>query len=157
MDCDALLAALALGDALDAEGRAHLAACARCAGDARAAQAVGDALRAWAVGEPPSDLGTRLLAAAAPLLAAHRRRALRWAVGRAIGAALLPLPVIVVVDVLLIRAAHHLLDIFLPRGLGLYLVASWAGLLALLVACAYAAVPLLAERQARLQLETSHG
>jgi hypothetical protein len=106
--------------------------------------------------EPPPDLGPRLLAAAAPLLAAHARRA-RWRTWlRPLLAALVPLPAIVAADAFLVRAVHTVLSSVLPAALTTYLVGQYALLLVLLLALAYAAVPLVAERQGRAALEASH-
>ena len=102
------------------------------------------------------DRGARAGAAAVPL-ARHARRAARpaWtAVGRAVAVAVLPLPLLVVLDALLVRGAYQVLTLVLPAGVSLYLVSTYAVVLALLLGLTYAAVPVLAAHQGRA--EESH-
>jgi hypothetical protein len=49
------------------------------------------------------------------------------------------------------------LSAVLPGALSLYLVFNYAATLALLLALTYSAIPILAERQARLRREEVHG
>jgi hypothetical protein len=105
---------------------------------------------------PPHDLVPRTLAAAAPLLAAHARRAGVWAWARPLAVALVPLPIILAVDAALLRGLHALLSIVLPDALSTYFTAQYALLVLLLLGLAYAAVPVLADRQARAALEEAH-
>ena len=105
---------------------------------------------------PSSDLVARTLDAAAPLLAAHARRAGVRAWLRPLVVALLPLPIILAVDAALVRALHELLSLVLPVALSTYLVGQYALLLLLLLGLGYAAVPVLADRQARAALEDAH-
>jgi hypothetical protein len=106
--------------------------------------------------EPPPALTARTLEAAAPLLALHAGRA-RWRAWlRPLAVSLLPLPAIIAADVALVRVLHGLLALVLPSPLSVYLVGQYALVLALLLSLAYAAVPLVAERQARARLEESH-
>jgi hypothetical protein len=102
---------------------------------------------------PPHDLGARTLAAAAPLLAVHARRAGSRSWVRPLLVALLPLPAILAVDAAIIRGLHALLSLVLPAALSTFFVAQYALLVVLLLGLAYAAVPLLADRQARALLE----
>lgn len=105
---------------------------------------------------PPDDLVPRTLAAAAPLLAMHARRAGVGAWARPLAVALLPLPIILAVDAALVRGLHALLSIVLPDVLSTYFAAQYALLVLLLLGLAYAAVPVLADRQARAALEDAH-
>jgi hypothetical protein len=105
---------------------------------------------------PPHDLVPRTLAAAAPLLAMHARRAGVRAWIRPLAVALLPLPLILVVDAAIVRGLHALLSIVLPDALSTYFAAQYALLMLLLLGLAYAAVPVLADRQARAALEEAH-
>ena len=105
---------------------------------------------------PPADLVPRTLAAAAPLLAMHARRGRAWAWVRPLAVALLPLPLILAVDAAIVRGLHALLSIVLPDALSTYLTAQYALLVLLLLGLAYAAVPVLADRQARAALEEAH-
>jgi hypothetical protein len=105
---------------------------------------------------PPADLTARTLAAVAPLLLAHARRAGVRAWLRPLAVALVPLPAILAVDAAIVRALHALLSTVLPAALSTYFTAQYALLVLLLLALAYAAVPVLAERQARAALEEAH-
>lgn len=106
---------------------------------------------------PPSpDLGVKVMAAAAPLLAAHARRATARAWVRPLLVALVPLPLIVLVNVSVVRALYGLLSIILPDVVSAYLVAQYAFVVLALLGLTYASVPLLAERQARTALENVH-
>jgi len=154
IDCDDVLTALMLGAPLDAAAQAHVGGCLRCGAEEAAARDVGRALARYAVEAPPAALGIRVVAAARPLLARARRAPTRH-LARTIAAALVPLPAIVVWNVVVVRAVARLLGAVLPAALGAYLVFSYATLLALLLAASYAAIPLLAERQLRRR-EESH-
>lgn len=112
-------------------------------------------LAAHAVPPPASDVTERTLAAAAPLLAVHARRATVRSALRPLLAALLPLPLIVGVDILVVQTLHAALAALLPAALSTFVVAHYALLLVVLVAATYAAVPLLVDRQLRAGLETS--
>jgi hypothetical protein len=133
MPCDDVLSAIMLGLPLPPDGASHIEGCARCRAEAALAR----------------EVAATFTAAAEPLLAARRRRRrVDWPlVLRAVGAALLPLPLILLVDVALVGVAYQLLASVLPQALTTYLVANLATTLALLLALTYAAVPLLAARQ----------
>jgi hypothetical protein len=143
--CDDVLEAVLLGRRLPADAARHVAECPRCAAQAPALRAVAGMLAVPPA--PPPALVARVVAAAAPTLARLRRRAL----ARAIAVALLPLPLIVFVDALAVRAVGGLLGVLLPEALATYLVFHWTAVLALGLALATAAVPLLAERQLRVR------
>jgi len=148
-ECDEVRTMLLYGRALDAGSASQLAACPRC----RAEQAAVRVLAGYAVPAPPSPAG--VLAAAAPLLALRARRAGWLALGRAVAAALVPLPLVLLVDVYLVRAAYGMLQTLLPRVLSFYVVFNYAATLTLLLAITYAMVPIVAERQLRLRREES--
>jgi hypothetical protein len=177
VDCAAVLAALARGDALDAAGMDHRASCAGCAALADDVVALGRAFAALPPATPPADLEARLLAAASPLLAANAQAAAAeraraaaaapapaaaveeawvatpWGEGRlarALVPAILLFPLLVVADVWLLRLVHETLAAILPRPLTTYLVLSYATLLAALGCLVFGAIPLLVERQAAL-------
>ncbi|HYV58123.1 MAG TPA: hypothetical protein VE911_11275 [Candidatus Nitrosopolaris sp.] len=158
-DCQDVLTALLLGEA-DTTALVHVRTCARCRAEEAAMHALAAQLAADTGPTPPPSLAPRVLAAAAPLLARNARRAAwrtTWpAVARALAAALLPLPAILVFDVALVRAIYALLGAVLPHGLSLYLVVNHAALLVLLLSLTYGAVPVLAARQARLLLQDGH-
>ena len=147
MTCDDVTPLLFADAGSDPRVAAHLAGCAGCRDRAPALAAVARALAAAPEPAVPAGLDTAVLRAAAPLLARPARRAAGWRLARALGAALLPLPLIVFLDVGLLTAAYHLLSMVLPHGLSLYLVANHAALIALLLALTYGSIPLLAARQ----------
>jgi hypothetical protein len=101
----------------------------------------------------PADLSSRVLAAAAPLLAAHMHRTSVRAWLRPLVVALLPLPLVVVANVAIARALYAVLSMVLPDAVSAYLVVQHALFVLLLLGATYAAVPLLADRQARAALE----
>jgi hypothetical protein len=105
---------------------------------------------------PPDDFVVRTLAAAAPLLAVNARRTSVWAWARPLAVALLPLPLILVVDAAIVSGLHTLLSFVLPDALSTYFAAQYALFMLLLLGLAYAAVPVLADRQARAALEDAH-
>ena len=67
----------------------------------------------------------------------------------------MPLPLVLLVDVYLVRAAYGMLQTLLPRVLSFYVVFNYAATLTLLLAITYAMVPIVAERQLRLRREES--
>jgi hypothetical protein len=151
--CDDALATLFLGVPLDEAMRAHVAGCARCREDEHLVRAVTSALAASTVPEPPPGLAAHVLRAAEPLLG---RRAAWPTLARALGVALVPLPLILWFNWLLVRSAERVLSSVLPSSLSFYVVLNYSILLALLLALTYGAVPILAERQARGRREESH-
>jgi hypothetical protein len=158
IDCDTALAGL-LFEHATADIDAHRAACARCACDAPAVQSVRAAFDAAPAPAPAEALTAHVLRVAAPLLAtnAHRLPAVAWPrMIAAIAAALLPLPAILLAGWEALAAADRVLSAILPERLSLYLVATYAAVLALVLAITYGAVPLLAAHQLRLQHEDSH-
>jgi hypothetical protein len=155
-DCAGVLAALFLGRPLDAPGRAHLAVCAHCQTEETALARVAGTLAADPAPPVPPGLGPRVLRAATPLLARNARRAARPALVRAVAVALLPLPLIVLLDAFVLRTAHALLSAVLPPALSTFVVFNYVALLALLFALTYGAVPILAAHQLRGLAEESH-
>jgi hypothetical protein len=97
-----------------------------------------------------------MLAAASPLLAVHARRTSPRAWLPPLAVALLPLPLVVVANVALARVLHAVLSLVLPDVVSTYLVAQHALFVLLLAAVTYAAVPVLADRQARARVEEMH-
>jgi hypothetical protein len=153
--CDEALTRFALGDGSSAELESHVASCARCSADEPVLREVMARLRSDAAApEPPPGLTARVLHAAEPLLAAHARAEAPFArvdwrrMGLAVAAALVLLPVVIVTDLSLLRALHAGLDYALPSALSLYVVATYAALLAALLGLTYGAIPLLAYRSA---------
>ena len=154
-DCDETLTTLLLRGALDRDAAAHLAACPRCRAESAAVEGLARTLAAPGP-TPPPGLATRVLGAAEPLLARNARRAAGSILARALAAALLPLPVILLLDFYLVRAAFALLTTILPTALGAYLVFNYTATFALLLALTYGAIPIFVERQVRLRREESH-
>lgn len=155
-DCDAVRERRFLGRPL-AEDETHAATCPGCGPELDALAQVAAALVADVSPTPTPTLAPRVRLAVRPLLATRRRYAARHAIAAAVAAALLPLPLIVCFDVWALAAIHGALTRLLPAGLSLYLVVNYAAVLALLGALTYGAIPLLAERQARVFREASHG
>ncbi|MEW6270682.1 MAG: hypothetical protein AB1689_15475 [Thermodesulfobacteriota bacterium] len=165
-DCEAILIALLRGEPPSDEESAHVGRCARCAPLAPGLRAAALALApAVAPVEPPPGLTERVLRAATPLLVegAHAARRAAGAAtfdGRRLAAALAPavlaFPLLVLFDVLLLRAAHALLAELLPAPLTTYLVASYAALLAALACLTFGAIPLLVQRQAYAPWKEGH-
>src|SRR5262245_47915349 len=150
--CDDILLMLFLRGGLDGAAADHVRGCTRCREDEALVHALRTALAADAVPEPSAGLRERVLGAAAPALAANARAVRRpdWPrLVRAIGVALLPLPLIVLADVSLLRALYSGLSTVLPGLVSGYLVLTYAATLTLLLAASYAAVPLLAGREER--------
>ena len=104
----------------------------------------------------PPDLVAKTLAAAAPLLAAHARRTRARVWIRPLVVALLPLPAVIAIDVVIARTLYAVLSLVLPDIVTTYLVAQYVLLMMLLVGLTYAAVPVLADRQAHALLEDAH-
>jgi hypothetical protein len=154
--CDEILARVLLGEALDAAGAAHVQSCPRCGAEEPVVRALARALEADVAPAPPPGLHARVLGAAAPLLAEARHPAWHGLAARAIAAALLLLPFVVGVDALVVRAVQRVLAEWLPAALETYLVVHLVALLTLALALTYAAVPLLAERQARPGRREAH-
>jgi len=154
--CEDVREALFLGRELAGASAAHLAACATCREEVGTLRRLAAALAVGTPAPPSPGLETRLLARAAPALAANARRATWRAVARAVGTALVPLPVLLALNVWVMYVAYALLRVVLPDALSLYVVANHALLLAFLSALTYGAVPILAARQIRPALEESH-
>jgi hypothetical protein len=167
IDCDDILVALLRGTALDGEAARHRATCARCTDLAPHLARVAGTLAA-AAAEPPVGLTARIVATAAPLLAANARTLRSPAVasirpafdGARLATALLPavllFPLLVIVDVALLRALHDALASVLPASLTTYLVLSYGALLGALVCFTFGAIPLLVQRQAPVVWKEGH-
>lgn len=160
-DCAAVLTNLARGERLDEAGERHRASCADCASLVDGLAAVARRVASLPAVEPPPDLDTRVLLAAAPLLARNARVAAAAQpafvvdgrrLARALVPAILLFPLLVVADVWLLRLVHETLAAFLPRAFSTWLVLSYAALLAALGCLVFGAIPLLVERQAPLLL-----
>jgi len=154
--CDEIRARRVLGRAEPADA-AHLAACAECRGETATVGRLAAAFGAYEIPAPDPRLAASVATAVRPVLAARRRYAARRALASAVAAALLPLPLILVVDAWALQAIYHGLARLLPPTLSFYLVLNYAAVLALLGALTYGAIPLLAERQARNRHEASYG
>ena len=155
--CDDIREARLLGGRDQERVEAHLAVCPACRDEAGTVTALRSVLATGRALAPPAALAARVRSAAAPLLARNARAATWRTVGRAVGAAMLPLPIVLLIDGYLVRAIYDTLSAVLPDALSLYFVLNYSVLLALLLTVAYGAIPLLAERQARLRREESYG
>jgi predicted anti-sigma-YlaC factor YlaD len=154
--CDDLREALLLGRTLDATLAAHLAGCDECRAVERELGALAAALD-HEVAEPPRHATAHVLHAAQPLLARHAQRELWRRSARAVAAALIPLPIVLVANLLFVRTVYVWMESVLPVGVSLFLIGNYAALLALLLAAIYGAIPLLAARQVGFAHEVRHG
>lgn len=146
--CDEVRERRLLGHAPPADA-AHAASCAACGAETAALGRIAAAFAADQVAAPSPALAARVLKAARPLLDAKRRHVARRALAAAVAAALVPLPLILMIDVWALGTIYDWLARVLPPALSFYLVVNYAAVLALLGALTYGAIPLLAERQAR--------
>jgi hypothetical protein len=93
-----------------------------------------------------ADLSRRTLAYVRPELE-RRARMLVWRrVAAGIVLALLPLPVVLAYDALVLRLLYGAVSAVLPSTVAVYVVASYTAVLALLFAATYAAIPILVTR-----------
>jgi hypothetical protein len=98
--------------------------------------------------EPPGVpmMSQRLLAAAAPLLAANAARVYRGRLVAGVVLSLAPFPLLVFFNLYLLREAYVVLASWLPVGMVAWLVVGYAAMLLLLCALTYAALPVLIAR-----------
>jgi hypothetical protein len=161
-DCEAVRRAALGGAEPSAASAAHVASCASCGAELAGVAALAAALAGAERAAPPSGLVARVLVAAEPLLDEHARqaRARRGFDWRRLALALAPavvvLPLVVALDVLLIRGAYDLLAALLPRALTTYIVASYGLLLVALAGLTFGAIPLLVQRQSARSWKEGH-
>jgi len=151
MGCEDVRTSLMLGLALDDGAARHVTMCTSCRAEAPAVRAVAAALAAHRAPAPSQALRARVLDAAAPLLDRRARAVITpdWgAVARALGAALLPLPLIALAQGYVVNLLYRVLTTLLPGPVGAYLVFNYVALVALLATITYAAIPVVAARQA---------
>jgi hypothetical protein len=132
---------------LTARLRAHVHECERCATEPVAVEPLAAVL--VRSGEPPvalSALSLRVLAAAAPLLAANAAHAYRRRLLSSVGLSLAPFPLLVFFNLYLLREAYTLLSSWLPVGFVVWLIVGYAAMLLLVCALVYASIPLLIAR-----------
>lgn len=125
----------------------HVRDCSECGGEPPPVE-MAERLAAYVVTIDAAALSRRVLAAARPELA---RLASAWfwrRLAAAVLAALLPLPVVLALNAVLLAALHTWASALLPAALVSYLVGSYAALLLLLFASTYAAIPLVLAREA---------
>jgi len=127
---------------------AHVHDCADCRATAPPIDRLRAMLDTGGVAVDPALLSHLALARLAPELEA-RARAVFWRrVGRALGLALLPLPLVLALDALLLTGLYGLAAAWLPSGVATYVVLSYAVQFLVLIGAAYAAIPLLVARTA---------
>ena len=105
---------------------------------------------------PTSELTARVLMAATPLLAAHARRTSWRTFLRPLVVALLPLPLILAADAAIASWLYGLFSLVFPPVVSTVLVVQYALVVLMSLALAYAAVPLIVDRQARATFEEAH-
>ena len=101
-------------------------------------------LQTYAVPAPGDDLTVRVLAAAAPLLAAYAARP-DWArVGRAVLVAVTALPTAVAFDAILLQGVYRALALVLPDALSLALTVQYGLGLLMMFGAAFVFIPVVA-------------
>ena len=124
----------------------HARECDECRNSAPPLGELSARLDAGAAAVDAASLSRLVLARIAPELRA-RAQAVFWRrLVRALAAALLPLPLVIAADLWLLGWLYALIAAWLPSGLAVYLVASYAATLLVLIGSAYAAIPLLLAR-----------
>lgn len=126
----------------------HAGDCDDCRSEPLPLAAIARGLAAYAVPLDVAALSRRVTAALRPELA---RLASAWfwqRLARATVAALLPLPLILLLDVFALRFVYDWASTILPAALATYLVVSYAAAQLLLFAATYAAIPLVLARDA---------
>jgi hypothetical protein len=127
--------------------RAHAAECEQCASEPLPLETLGMLFaRASAPSEPHASLSDRVLAAAAPLLAANGALAYRRRLVSGVALSLAPFPLLVFFNLYLLREAYELLSTWLPVGFVAWLLVGYAAMLLLVCALTYASLPLLIAR-----------
>ena len=125
---------------------AHARECEDCRGSAAPIAQLSTLLDAGALALDAAGLSRRVLARVAPELQARAQAAFWRRLGRTFGAALVPLPLLVVADFWLLGWLYDLAAAWLPSALAAYLVLSYAASLLVLIGSVYAAIPLLLAR-----------
>lgn len=158
MTCDEIVTSVLLTGRLDAATGAHVAMCPRCRADVPAMLGLARSLGARHAPEPSHDRLDVLVHAATPLLAANARRAraTRPLFARALAAAAAVLPLVLALDLQILRATHALVAAWLPATVATATVAGTGAAIVVLLAAAVAAIPLLAARQAHHLWEDAH-
>ncbi|MEO8603469.1 MAG: hypothetical protein ABI629_12905 [bacterium] len=90
-----------------------------------------------------ATLSRRTLAHLAPALAANAQRAFRRRVARTLGLALLPLPLVLAMDGLMLGWLYELAAAWLPSGIAAYVVVSYGLAVLVGLGLTYASIPLL--------------
>ena len=124
----------------------HAEACEDCRASQTPVEEVAALLDAVGVTVDPEELSRLALARATPMLHA-RARAVFWRRLRtALVAALLPLPLVVAADVLVLGWVYELIAACVPAGVALYVVLGYGAWLLVAIGSVYAAIPLLLAR-----------
>ncbi len=127
---------------------AHVAECEACRPLAPPLARLAAALDAAPVELDAAALSRQALRRVAPLLAARARGAFWPRLTRVLGIALLPLPVLIAVDAVLLVWLYGQVSAWLPSGVATYLIASYAAMVSICVGLVYAVIPLLLGRSA---------
>ena len=150
--CDDSQAALLFDD--ERTYRDHAQSCARCRDAEDSIRSIDRLLTKERAPTPSPQTWAAIESQVDPIL---RRRARAQekipSMATALGAALLPLPVLIPLSLMALWVLHDLLSRILPAAVSGVLVAGQVILLALLLSLTYASVPFLADRQRRALLE----
>jgi hypothetical protein len=133
-------------DRLDNALRAHMAECEDCRADAGQVGQLALRLDANVVDLDASRLSCLALSAAAPELRARAQAAFWRRLMPVLGAALLPLPLLIAADWWLLARLYELIAAWLPSAVAAMVVFSYATSGLVLLGGSYAAIPLLVAR-----------
>lgn len=125
---------------------AHAAECAECRETALPLPQIAAALNAVKLDLDPGALSQRTLVRLRPELHRRARIAALRRVAAGVLLSLIPLPLVLVYDAVVLRGVYDVVSSWLPVSLASYLVISYAASLVLLFSLTYAAIPLLVIR-----------
>jgi hypothetical protein len=128
---------------------AHARECDDCGAAAPPLAELAARLDADALEIDAARLSAAALALVLPELQAYAQAAFWRRLVRALAVALLPLPLVLAADLWLLGWLYDLAAAWLPSGIALYLVASYAVSALVVIGAAYAAIPLLIARPLR--------
>jgi hypothetical protein len=136
--------------------RRHVEECDECRSHPPAIDRIDRALASSRIAIDSSALSRLAMAAARPVLQASAMRLFWRQVAAVIVVALVPLPMIVAYDTVLLGLLHVAVSAVLPSAVAAYVVFMYASSLLFLFAVSYAAIPVLMARNA-MPNPSTHG
>lgn len=124
----------------------HARACDDCRADAPPVEQLAALLDGAGADVDAAQLSRLAFAAVAPELRARAQAAFWRRLRTVLAAALLPLPLVIAADVLVLGWFYRVIAAWLPASLALYVVVSYGAWLLVAIGSAYAAIPLLLAR-----------